>query len=51
MILMCEKEFSELMIQPNCKHYVLYSEIGQILEQIAQKSYGIPILGDTQTSP
>lgn len=46
---MCE--FSELMIQPNCKHYVLYSEIGQILEQVAQKSCGIPILGDTQTSP
>lgn len=39
------------MIQANYKHCVFYSEIGQILEQVAQRSCGIPIVGDSEKSP
>lgn len=42
-ILMCEKQFSELMVQANYSHCVLYSEMSQRAEQAAQRGGGMAI--------
>ena len=41
MILICEKQFSELMIWAICEHCVLYSEMGQVSEQVESPSLEI----------